>query len=93
MANATLASPHRTITTAATPAGAPAQQPNVLLTGGEDAGIPEPLRLHHTARPDGPVKLFLGNRYEHFEPTADVRYLDGRALRVHIWTRRTYVAE
>ncbi len=54
---------------------------------------PTHLRVRYLQDCTDRYKLFLGNRYEHFEPSAETVSFGGDDLRVFIWTRRTYVAE
>jgi hypothetical protein len=67
--------------------------PNVLLTGGTSANVPEEQRLRFAADPTDTVKVFMGNRFEHFVPTGEVRQVGGQEVHVLEWSRRTYVAE
>lgn len=68
--------------------------PNVFLSGGSRSAIADEERLRYL--PDlnvTKVKILCGNRYEHFEASADTKLVGDRELRVFVWTRRTYVAE
>jgi hypothetical protein len=69
------------------------QHANVILRGGGPL-IPDGERIRYVANPTERFKLFLGNRYEHYEPTASrQKHDDGRELLVLKWVYRTYVAE
>ncbi|MFE0178422.1 DUF5988 family protein [Streptomyces sp. NPDC059002] len=69
-----------------------AHTPNVLLRGG--SVVPHEERVRYVADTTEKFKLFLGNRYEHFEPTESRHaHDDGGELHVFEWVRRTYVAE
>ncbi|MFI1017855.1 DUF5988 family protein [Streptomyces sp. NPDC020965] len=65
--------------------------PNVLLVGGPSELDSQ--RVRYVANTDEKVKVFRGHRYDHFEPTTEVRVEDGREFRVFVWTQCTYVAE
>lgn len=65
---------------------------NVVLLGGPPS-LPPDKRIKHVSDISDKVKLQLGNRYEHFQPTTEVRRFGDRELRVFFWTDRTYVAE
>ncbi|GAB1818678.1 DUF5988 family protein [Herbidospora sp. RD11066] len=68
--------------------------PNVFLRGGSTSVLAEDDRLRYL--PDLTVttlKILCGNRYEHFEASADTTLVDDRELRVFEWARHTYVAE
>lgn len=68
-------------------------QANVILRGGGPL-VPDEERVRYVADLSGRFKLFLGNRYEHYEPTTSrQRHRDGRELLVFEWVYRTYVAE
>jgi Family of unknown function (DUF5988) len=65
---------------------------NIVLHGGPSSlTIQE--RVRHVDNCSEKVKLLLGNRYEHFEPTSEVDSSFGSDLIVYIWKERTYVAE
>ena len=68
-------------------------EPNIILTGGPTGSGEIPNRVRFVARPDVKVKILAGNRYEHFEPTAEVFVLSGRKLQVYVWSGSTKVAE
>ncbi len=69
-------------------------RPNVLLTGGPSSVITEGQRTRYLADIDVPkIKIPRGNRYEHFEATAETTLVDDHELRVFVWTHSTYVAE
>ena len=65
---------------------------NVVLLGGPPS-LPPDKRIRHVTNISDKVKLRLGNRYEHFQPTSEVRRFCDRDLHVFFWTGRTYVAE
>ena len=71
----------------------PLQEPNVILTGGPASFLDRGGRLRFADRLDTVVKLLNGNRYEHFAPTAETVFVDGRRLRIFAWTAFTKVAE
>ncbi|MDJ0346722.1 DUF5988 family protein [Streptomyces sp. H10-C2] len=67
---------------------------NTILRGGSMGSKPVDERLFHVKDPaEDVLKIFLGNRYEHYYPTVDVEELDGRALHIFDWSHNTYVAE
>jgi hypothetical protein len=69
------------------------QPPNAILRGGGPL-VPDGERIRHVTNTADTFKLFLGNCYEHYEPTdACHEHDDGRELQVFEWVRRTYVAE
>jgi hypothetical protein len=70
------------------------QQPNVLLCGGPLHDAPLDLRVRHVEDAAGAViKIFMGNRYEHFHSADEVVTVDGTDLAVLSWSHSTYVAE
>jgi hypothetical protein len=72
------------------------EKPNAVLRGGPLAGAAltervtyvEDIEIHPPV-----VKLFLGNRYEHFHAAAETLVVDDRELPVLSWSHSTYVAE
>ncbi|MBM4791807.1 hypothetical protein HXP44_07000 [Streptomyces sioyaensis] len=66
---------------------------NALLRGGPTTYVAEEERVRYVPDMTSPLKLLCGNRYEHFEPTAERVRQDGHTLRVFVWTGCTYVAE
>jgi hypothetical protein len=64
-------------------------EPNAVLRGGPGSSE----RVHRVADPGAVVKLFNGNRYDHFAPTSETAVHDGRELPVLTWVGCTYVAE
>ncbi len=42
---------------------------------------------------DADLKLFMGNRHEHFRPLAETVRIGDRELRVFEWTHSTFAAE
>jgi hypothetical protein len=69
-----------------------APEPNVILIGADWAE--RSLRRVRFARDlHAPLKLQVGNRYEHFQPTAERVTVNGRELHVFEWTTFTAVAE
>ncbi len=65
---------------------------NVVLHGGPSSlGLQE--RVRHTNNLTEKIKVLLGNRYEHFEPTSEIDSTFGRDLIVYVWKECTYVAE
>lgn len=69
------------------------QEPNILLVGGPGLPPDSAERIRFAQRLDAKIKLFLGNRYEHFEPTQRSAIVDGRELVVFEWSTSTRVAE
>jgi hypothetical protein len=67
-------------------------EPNVMLRGGPSSLGPHE-RICHIENTAEKVKLRRGNRYEHFEPTAEIEQHLGRKLHIYVWTCCTYVAE
>ncbi|HEV2634697.1 MAG TPA: DUF5988 family protein [Actinocrinis sp.] len=67
-------------------------QPNVILTGGPGWSGPEQ-RIRFAAPTEQKIKVCLGNRYEHYEPTPQTLDYEGRSLRVFSWSGTTTVAE
>lgn len=65
---------------------------NVILFGGPP-WLPADRRIIHVDNTSDKVKLQLGNHYDHFHPTAEVRRFGNRELHVFSWADRTYVAE
>lgn len=65
---------------------------NVVLHGGPPSLDPQE-RVRHTDNPTEKIKLLLGNRYEHFEPTSEIDSSFGHELVVYVWKECTYVAE
>jgi hypothetical protein len=68
-------------------------EPNVILYGGSSERMTHQERIRHLPDCEEKIKLPLGNRVEHFEPTNQVELHDGRTLRVFAWVQNTYVAE
>ncbi|MDT3399357.1 DUF5988 family protein [Streptomyces sp. B1866] len=66
---------------------------NVVLCGGPAVRYPDADRLRYLPDTASALKLERGDRYEHFEPTAETVEHDGRRLLVFAWTRHTYMAE
>lgn len=65
---------------------------NVVLRGGPPSlSLRERMRFVRST--DDKLKLFQGNRYDHFEPTGELERHLGRDLHVFVWTGSTYVAE
>ncbi|ONI87966.1 hypothetical protein ALI144C_08390 [Actinosynnema sp. ALI-1.44] len=68
--------------------------PNVFLSGGSAQTIADADRLRYVPDLDVPkVSLLFGNRYEHFEASSETTLVDGREVKVFVWSLRTYVAE
>lgn len=67
-------------------------EPNAILRGGPSS-LPPSERVRHVEDTGDKIKLPRGNRYEHFEPTAEIETSLGRPLRVYVWTGCTHVAE
>jgi hypothetical protein len=69
------------------------QEPNAILTGGPASMFQNGPRIWAAASPDADVKLLNGNRYEHFSPTPETVFVDGRRLQIFVWSSYTKVAE
>jgi hypothetical protein len=67
--------------------------PNILLSGGPDFMYEYMDRTHFVVDPDVKLKLLVGNRYEHFEPTGEFVTEGAAKLQVFLWTGHTYIAE
>ncbi len=70
----------------------PVHKPNVILRGGP-VQVARDKRVRYVVDIESPVKLPVGNAYEHFRPTPETVEHEGVSLRVFEWSRRTYVAE
>ncbi|MEU0304596.1 DUF5988 family protein [Streptomyces sp. NPDC006175] len=68
-------------------------EPNVILRGGPSPYLSEDQRICYVEQLDEKLKLPRGNRYEHFEPTAESEVHEGVPLRVFTWTGATQFAE
>ncbi len=67
--------------------------PNVFLTGIPTCLLTDGGPERRVDRIDADLKLFMGNRHEHFRPLAETVTIDGRELRIFQWTHSTFVAE
>jgi len=68
--------------------------PNAFLSGGPARTLAEEQRLCHLPDLEVPkVRIQCGNRYEHFEASPETAVIDGREVRVFVWSLRTYLAE
>jgi hypothetical protein len=68
--------------------------PNVYLSGGSAKAIADEDRLRYLPDLDVPkVRVLCGNRYEHFEASSETALVNGREVKVFVWTLRTYMAE
>ncbi|RSM84797.1 hypothetical protein DMH04_20205 [Kibdelosporangium aridum] len=70
-----------------------ANTPNAFLRGGPDHRLAHAGRIRYAESTTTPVKVLVGECYEHFQPTSEFTELDGRQLRVFSWSHRTFVAE
>ena len=70
-----------------------ANPPNAILRGGPDHRLTDAGRIRYAESTTTPVKVLVGECYEHFEPTSEFAEHDGRRLRVFSWSHRTFVAE
>ncbi|MET9388390.1 DUF5988 family protein [Streptomyces sp. NPDC002928] len=70
-----------------------AQHPNAILLGGKPPLLDQKDRIRYVEDVDMKVKVLNGNRYEHFEPTAETVEKEGRKLLVYTWSACTYLAE
>ena len=70
-----------------------ATTPNAVLAGGPAHSLPEAERLRHITSSESKLKLLRGNRYEHFQRTAETILHELGELRVFAWIGSTYVAE
>jgi hypothetical protein len=68
-------------------------EPNVLLRGGFEPDRIDAERIQYVPEPGTVIKEFNGNRYDHFESTAETAVHGDRELAVFVWTACTYVAE
>ncbi|GGX36278.1 DUF5988 family protein [Streptomyces lomondensis] len=68
-------------------------EPNVILRGGASPYLTDDQRIRYVEDTDDNLKLLRGNRYEHFEPTAESETHDGMQLRVFVWLGVTKLAE
>ncbi|WUG42427.1 DUF5988 family protein [Kitasatospora sp. NBC_00458] len=68
------------------------ERPNALLRGGPQDISAQP-EYRYVEESTEKLKVFQGNYYDHYEPTAENEVREGRAHRVYVWTGRTYVAE
>lgn len=68
-------------------------RPNIILQGGPVESEPPHTRVRYIADRTDRYKLFKGNRYEHFVPSAETLSVGGEDLQVFVWSHRTYVAE
>ncbi|GGV35592.1 hypothetical protein GCM10010495_60830 [Kitasatospora herbaricolor] len=69
------------------------KHPNVILLGGPAGELPDDHRIHHVTDLDTTLKLFRGNRYEHYRPTPETLRSGADRLRVFTWSHSTFVAE
>ncbi|MFD7559529.1 MULTISPECIES: DUF5988 family protein [unclassified Streptomyces] len=70
------------------------QSPNVVLSGGPATLELKPEeRVRYVEDTNSKVKLLVGNRYEHFEPTDGTITEEELELLVFAWSGYTYVAE
>jgi hypothetical protein len=69
------------------------EKPNVVLQGGPELGEAERLRTLPADRMPGVVKVFRGNRHDHFTPTGRKIVEEDGQLHVFEWSHSTYVAE
>ncbi len=67
--------------------------PNVFLTGIPTCLLTDGGPARRVDEIDADLKLFMGNRSEHFRPLAETVTIDGRELRIFQWTHSTFVAE
>lgn len=67
--------------------------PNAILAGGPAENLPDTERVRHITVSESKLKLLRGNRYEHFQRTAETILHDLGELCVFAWIGSTYVAE
>ncbi len=67
--------------------------PNAFLRGIPTSLLIDGARERRVDEIDENLKLFMGNRHEHFRPLAETVTIGGRELRVFEWTHSTFVAE
>lgn len=72
---------------------AAAEIPNVFLRGMPSGLLIDGARERWIEELGEDLKLFMGNRHEHFRPLPETVTVDGRELRVFEWTHSTFVAE
>jgi hypothetical protein len=70
-----------------------AVDPNVILCGGPAETLPVAERVRRIEKLDETFKLPVGNRREHFLPSARTQIYEGLELRVFTWAYRTFIAE
>ena len=68
-------------------------RPNAILLGCPAATFPETPQIRSAAASEHILKVLNGNRYEHFQRTAEVIRHHLGELSVFTWTGSTYVAE
>ncbi|MFD7919469.1 DUF5988 family protein [Streptomyces sp. NPDC059740] len=68
-------------------------KPDAVLVGATPTSLPEHERIRCVGDLHLPLKIFCGNRYEHFVPTRDTVDHPTGVLRVFEWSHTTYVAE
>lgn len=71
----------------------PETQVTILLCGGPVEHLEQHERVRIVPDPDVAVKVHQGAYYDHYVPTAERTRIEGREVRVHIWSHRTFVAE
>jgi hypothetical protein len=64
----------------------------VVLSGGPDY-LPDTARLYEVADLREQVKVPCGAGYEHFQPTDQLRAIEGELLPVFEWCSQTRIAE
>jgi Family of unknown function (DUF5988) len=64
----------------------------VVLSGGPEY-LPAAIRLHEVTDLKEEVKVQCGAGYEHFEPTDELRTIEGELLPVFAWCSQTRIAE
>lgn len=67
--------------------------PNAILTGGPGDLISDIDRIRYVEDQCDRLKLLRGNRYDHFERSAETVPHELGELRVFVWSGLTYVAE
>ncbi|MFE5586824.1 DUF5988 family protein [Kitasatospora sp. NPDC056531] len=65
---------------------------NALLRGGPK-GLSPRTEYRRVEDLTEKVKVFQGNYYDHYEPTAESELHGDHPCRVYVWIGRTYVAE
>ncbi len=69
------------------------KKPNAVLRGGPELSQEQRIRSRPDDRIPEVVKIFRGNRHDHFRPTGAKRVEPDGELHVFEWSHSTYAAE